>query len=75
MRLSVRHAAQVRLQLRRDGVAKLLADRRVALKGGANAVAVKLPTKAKAGRYRLTISVSDGLGGGRTYFRVLKVGP
>ena len=75
VRLSVRHAAQVRLQLRRDGAAKVLADRRFALKGGANAVVLAVPAKVKAGRFRLTISVSDGLGGGRTYFRVLKVGP
>jgi hypothetical protein len=75
VRLSVRHAAQVRLQLRRDGVAKVLVDRRVALNRGANAVALNVPAKAKAGRYRLTVSVSDGLGGGRTYFRVVKVGP
>jgi hypothetical protein len=74
VRLSVRHAAQARLQLRRDGATKLLADRRFALKGGANAVVLAVPAKAKAGRYRLTIAVSDGLGGGRTYFRVLKVG-
>ena len=36
VRLSVRHAAQARLQLRRDGATKVLADRRFALKGGAN---------------------------------------
>jgi hypothetical protein len=75
VRLSVRHAADARLKLRRDGTTKLLADRRFALKGGANAVVLAVPAKAKAGRYRLTIAVSDGLGGGRTYFRVLKVGP
>jgi hypothetical protein len=74
VRLSVRHAAQARLQLRRDGATKLLADRRFALKGGANAVALAVPATVKAGRFRLTIAVSDGLGGGRTYFRVLKVG-
>lgn len=75
VRLSVRHAAQVRLRLRRDGVAKVLADRRFDLRGGASAVVLSVPAKAKAGRFRLTISVSDGLGGGRTYFRVVKVGP
>jgi hypothetical protein len=75
VRLSVRHAAEARLKLRRDGTTKLLADRRFALKGGANAVVLTVPAKAKAGRYRLTVAVSDGLGGGRTYFRVLKVGP
>jgi hypothetical protein len=75
VRLSVRHAAQARLQLRRDGTTKLLADRRFALKRGANAVVLGVPAKAKAGRYRVTIAVSDGLGGGRTYVRVIKVGP
>ena len=69
VRLSVRHTAQVRLQLRRDGAAKVLADRRFALKGGANAVVLAVPAKVKAGRFRLTIAVSDGLGGGRTYFQ------
>ena len=75
VRLSVRHAADARLQLRRDGATKLLADRRFALKAGANAVVLAVPAKVKAGRLRLTIAVSDGLGGGRTYFRVRKVGP
>jgi Divergent InlB B-repeat domain len=74
VRLSVRHTAQVRLQLRRNGAGKVLADRRFALKGGANAVVLALPAKVKSGLVRLTISVSDGLGGGRTYSRVLKVG-
>ncbi len=74
VRLSVRHTAQVRLQLRRNGAGKVLADRRFALKGGANAVVLAVPAKVKAGSFRLTISVSDGLGGGRTYSRVLKVG-
>jgi hypothetical protein len=75
VRLTVRHRAQVRLQLRREGAATVLADRRFDLKGGANAVVLPVPAKTGAGRLRLTISVSDGLGGGRTYFRVLKVGP
>ena len=33
-----------------------------------------VPAKTKPGRLRLTIAVSDGFGGGRTYTRVLKVG-
>jgi hypothetical protein len=74
VRLSVRHAAQARLQLRRDGAAKLLAERRFALTGGATTLVLAVPAKTKPGRLRLTISVSDGLGGGRTYTRVLKVG-
>ena len=53
VRLSVRHAAQARLQLRRDGATKLLADRRFALKGGANAVVLAVPAKVKAGRFRV----------------------
>jgi hypothetical protein len=75
VRLSVRHAAQVRLQLRRDGAGKVLANRRFDLRGGASTVVLAVPARIKAGRFRLTISVSDGLGGGRTYVRVLKVGP
>ena len=74
VRLSVRHAAQVRLRLRRDGAARIIADRRFALKAGANTLALPLP-RVKAGRFRLVISVSDGLGGGRTYLRLVKVGP
>jgi hypothetical protein len=75
VRLTVRHKAQVRLQLRRVGAAKVVTERRVDLRGGANAVALAVPPVVKAGSFRLTIAVSDGLGGGRTYFRVLKVGP
>jgi hypothetical protein len=75
VRLTVRHKAQVRLQLRRVGAAKVVAERRVDLRGGANAVVLAVPPLVKAGSFRLTIAVSDGLGGGRTYFRVLKVGP
>jgi hypothetical protein len=75
VRLSVRHLAFVRLQLRRIGATKVLADRRFEIRGGAHAVVLAVPAKVEAGRLRLTISVSDGLGGGRTYFRVLKVGP
>jgi len=75
IRLSVRHAAQVRVRLRRDGIAKIIADRRFALKGGANAATLPLSGTLEPGRFRLVISVSDGLGGGRTYFRVVKVGP
>jgi hypothetical protein len=75
VRLSVRHAAFVRLQLRREGAAKVLADRRFELRGGTSTIVLALPARVKAGRLRLTISVSDGLGGGRTYFRIVKVGP
>jgi hypothetical protein len=74
VRLSVRHAAQARLQLRRDGMAKLLAERRFPLTGGVNTLVLAVPATTKPGRLRLTIAVSDGLGGGRTFTRVLKVG-
>lgn len=74
VRLSVRHAAQARLQLRRVGATKLLAERRYQLAGGANTLVLAVPAKTKPGRLRLTIAVTDGLGGGRTYTRVLKVG-
>jgi len=75
VRLSVRHAAQARLQLRRDGAQKLLAERRYPLAGGANKLVLAVPAKTKPGRLRLLIAVTDGLGGGRSYTRVLKVGP
>ena len=75
VRLSVRHAAQARVQLRRDGAAKLLTERRYQLAGGANTLVLAVPAQTKPGRLRLTIAVTDGLGGGRTYTRVLKVGP
>jgi hypothetical protein len=74
VRLSVRHAAQARFQLRRDGAAKLLAERRYRLAGGTTTLVLAVPAKTNPGRLRLTISVADGLGGGRTYTRVLKVG-
>jgi Divergent InlB B-repeat domain len=74
VRLSVTHAAQVRLQLRRVGKTKLLAERRRPLKGGANAVVLPVPAGVAAGKLRLTIAVSDGLGGGRTWNRQVKVG-
>ena len=75
VRLSVRHAAQARLQLRRDGTKKLLAERRYPLARGATTLVLAVPAQTKPGRLRLTIAVTDGLGGGRTYTRVLKVGP
>ena len=74
VRLSVRHAARARLQLRREGARKLLVDRRYPLAGGTNTLVLAVPPKTKPGRLRLTIAVTDGLGGGRTYTRVLKVG-
>jgi hypothetical protein len=74
VRLSVRHAAQARFRLRREGARKLLVERRYRLSGGATTLVLAVPAKTKPGRLRLTISVSDGLGGGRTYTRVLKVG-
>ena len=74
VRISVRHAAQARLQLRREGAKKFLAERRYQLAGGATTLVLAVPAKTKPGRLRLTIAVSDGLGGGRTYTRVLKVG-
>ena len=73
-RLSVRHAAQARLQLRREGANKLLAERRYPLAGGATTLVLAVPAQTKPGRLRLTISVADGLGGGRTFTRVLRVG-
>jgi hypothetical protein len=74
VRLSVRHRAQVRLQLRREGRGE--GPRRPPLRpeGRRERRRSAVPPKIQAGRLRLTISVSDGLGGGRTYFRVLKVG-
>ena len=53
---------------------EVLADRGFALKGGPNAVVLAVPAKVKAGRFRLTISVSDGLGGGRTCSGSLRSG-
>ena len=67
--------SQLRLQLRRNRLAKVLADRRFDLRGGTHTVVLAVPAKVTATHLRLTISVSDGLGGGRTYFRVVKVGP
>jgi Divergent InlB B-repeat domain len=74
VRLSVQHAATVRLQLKREGAKKLLADRRYPLVAGANRIVLPLPKQARAGRHRLRIAVSDTTGGGKTYSRVVKVG-
>jgi hypothetical protein len=74
VRLSVRHAAQARVQVRREGSRALLAQRRFALRGGTNALAVPVPARARPGRLRVTCSVSDGMGGGRTWTRVVRVG-
>ena len=52
MRLSVRHAAQARLQLRRDGAQKILAERRYQLaRGGANRLVLGVPAKTKPAGY------------------------
>jgi hypothetical protein len=74
LRLSVTHPAQARLQLRRVGKTKLVAERRLPLRGGGNTLVLPVPAGVAAGRLRLTIAVSDGLGGGRTWNRVVKVG-
>ena len=74
VRVSVRHAAQLRLRLRRDGSSRVLADRRFPLRGGTSTVALRVPARAAPGRYRLSIAISDGRGGGRTYTRALRLG-
>jgi hypothetical protein len=75
VRVSVRHAAQARVQLRRVGSRAVLAERRVSLRRGSNSFAVPVPARAPAGRLRVTIAVSDGMGGGRTWTRIVRVGP
>ena len=57
------------------GAAKVVASRLAPLKGGVNTVVLAVPAKVKAGRVRLLVATSDGSGGGRTFFRVVKVGP
>ena len=74
VRLRVAHSARARLSLRRIGAGKLTSTRRFALKAGQNALVLTVPVRAKPGKYRLTIAVSDASGGGRTYRRTLRLG-
>lgn len=73
LRFSVKHAAQGRVQVRREGSRALLASRRFPLRAGVNAISVPLPARIRPGRLRVTCSVADGLGGGRTWTRVIRV--
>ena len=75
VRLSVRHAARLGCSSAVTAPRRFSPTAGFDLRGGTNAVVLAVPAKVKAGRVRLTISVSDGSGGGRTYFRVVKVGP
>jgi Divergent InlB B-repeat domain len=75
VRLSVKHAAQARVQVRREGSSAVLAERRFALRGGASTLATPVPARVASGRLRVTCSVSDGTGGGRTWTRVVRVAP
>jgi hypothetical protein len=75
VRLSVRHEGTARLKLLRDAPTRVFTDRRFPLTKGVNAVALPVPVKVKAGRLRLLVATSDGSGGGRTFTRVVKVGP
>jgi hypothetical protein len=73
-RISVAHEARARVVVRRVGAPRVLLDRVHALNGGANTVTVPLPRGTAAGRYRVTIAVSDGMGGGRTFVQLRRVG-
>jgi hypothetical protein len=73
LRFSVKHAAQGRVQIRRDGSRTVLVSRRFPLRAGLNAISVSLPARVRSGRLRVTCSVADGLGGGRTWTRVVRV--
>ena len=74
VRLSVRHGAQARVQVRREGSSAVVAERRFQIGAGPSSLAVPLPVGTR-GRVRVTLSVSDGMGGGRTWTRVVRVGP
>jgi hypothetical protein len=74
VRLSVKHAAQARVQVRREGSATVLATRRFPVRAGVNTLAVPVPA-GPGGRLRVTCSVADGLGGGRTWTRVVRAAP
>jgi hypothetical protein len=75
VRLSVRHRAQARVQVRRAGSAVVLAQRRFEVGAGTTSLAVPLPPGTRPGRVRVALSVSDGMGGGRAWTRVVRVGP
>ena len=75
VRRSVRHEGTARLKLLREGPTRVFTDRRFPLTKGVNTVVLAVPGKVKAGRLRLLVATSDGSGGGRTFFRGVKVGP
>jgi hypothetical protein len=67
VRLSVQGEAQARVVVRRLDARRALIDRRFPLRAGPSALTVPIPRAAPRGRYRITIAVSDGQGGGRTF--------
>jgi len=50
-----------------------VASRRYSLRAGSNTLALAVPTKAKAGSYRLTIAVRDPAGGSRVFTRAVRI--
>jgi hypothetical protein len=74
VRVSVTHAARAVVRMRREG-GKALPTKTYALKGGATTLVRPVARSVPAGRYRVTVSLSDGLGGGRTFSRVRRLGP
>jgi hypothetical protein len=74
VRVSVVHAARARIVLRRVGAPRVAVDRTLPLRGGTNALSVPIPRTAPAGLYRVTVAVSDGQGGGRTYTLQRRIG-
>ena len=74
VRIGVTHAARAVVRLRQEG-GRVLPPKTYALKGGVTNLIRPVARSVPAGRYRVTLSLSDGLGGGRTFTRVRRLGP
>ena len=74
VRVNVTHPARAVLRVRREG-GKVLPTKTYALKAGATTLVRPVAKSVAAGRYRVTVALSDGLGGGRTFSRVRLLGP
>ncbi len=72
--VGVTHTAKAVLRVRREGGHRLLRLQEYVLRKGANTLALSVKNSLAPGRFRLQISVRDDLGGGRTYYRVRRLG-
>lgn len=74
VRVGVAHAARAVVRLRRLGAAAGLQARAFAVTGGVTTLVRPLARSVRPGRYRVSVALSDGLGGGRTFTVTRRVG-